>query len=659
MIIILRNREKTIFESFFRFRQEHLTIKVLLDNCLPQSVTILNSAGTDALFSNKASYTIFSRSQNAAPFLPPLDSMKVEIEKNKEVGSLQQASSTAPEGMATLQDYLKELFRVNLSGNMIALPVSCTINNEKKLFEAKITSLVWEKSNAYALILNDITHQDEIFALKTANEYKDLLVATVSHELRTPLNGISGILDLAIAKNSESALKEDLLLCKDNTELLLSLVNSMLDLQQIRHGKLSLNPTLVDLHSLMSNTLRLFSFSSNQKGLYLKLEISDKAPTFIFTDGNRLKQILINLIGNALKFTSQGGITIKVSDDAYNPKLIRFTVCDTGIGIKDEQKRRLFRRFSKLDDPKGLNRQGAGLGLSIAESLAKLLREDDTGKGIHVESVYSKGSAFSFTILASLSQNQDKEEHQEISPGLDSQKGLLLEHVRSENDSIEIEVKDYNELIKPLDVEVKMAHYSDRVKLNMSNLDSSLKMSKCASRENLFLEETTRNVDTLGSPVVHVGRTKTPSHFRSSLLRNRLLSESPIKSARESILIVDDNVFNIYIAKNVVEVLGYSAETAIDGERAIQKVKNMCEAGHPPKLILMDCQMPIMDGYEVTKTLKEMMKKNEVHNIPIVALSANDKEFNLHSYKESGMADFLPKPLVKEDLVRILSNLSN
>ncbi len=333
--------------------------------------------------------------------------------------------------------------------------------------------------------------------------------------------------------------------------------------------------------------------------------------------------------------------------------------------LKDEQKRRLFRRFSKLDDPKGLNKQGAGLGLSIAENLAKLLREDDIGKGIHVESTYNKGSSFSFTILASLSQNEGKEEphpHQkeEISPGLESQKGLLLlEHVRSDNDSIEIEVKDYNELIKPLDVEVKMAHYSDRVKLNMSNLDSSLKMSKYASRENLFLEDTTRNVDTLGSPVVHIGRTKTPSHFRTSLLRNRYLSESPIKSARESILIVDDNVFNIYIAKNVVEILGYSAETAIDGERAIQKVKEMCEAGHPPKLILMDCQMPIMDGYEVTKALKEMMKKNEISNIPIVALSANDKEFNVHCYKECGMADFLPKPLVKEDLARIISNLSH
>jgi len=329
--------------------------------------------------------------------------------------------------------------------------------------------------------------------------------------------------------------------------------------------------------------------------------------------------------------------------------------------LKKNKKRRLFKRFSKLEDPKGCNTQGAGLGLSISESLAKLLKEEDLGQGIYVESTYGKGSEFSFAILTSLSQDQEKPEEnpKEISPGLESQKGLLLENVQSEPGSIEIEARDYNELIKPMDVEVKLAHYSDRVKLNMSNLDSSLKMSKFASRENLFLEDTTRNVDTLGSPVIHIGRTKTPSHFRTSLLKNRLFGESPIKSARDSpsILIVDDNVFNIYIAKNVVEILGYSAETAVDGETAIQKVKTLSQANNHPKLILMDCQMPIMDGYEVTRILKDMMERKEIPNIPIVALTANDKEFNLDRYKECGMTDFLSKPLIKEDLARIISDL--
>jgi len=657
---ISQKRERTIFESFFRYRQEHFSVKSLFDNFSGSSITVLNSSGTEALFSNKASFTMFSRLQHPSlnvPFIPPLDTMRVDIDGNRDSGSYF-ASSTAPEGLATLQDYISELFRADLTGSMISLPVICLINEDRKLFEVRITSLVWEKSNAVVLIITDVSFKDQIATLKFADENKDRLIATVSHELRTPLSVIRGILDIAMNKGVESDVHENLSLCKDSAEHLLSIVNSLLDFQQLRHGSIQLNPTMVDVRQLLKNITGLFNFTAAQKEIYIKAEIHHSAPSFIYTDGNRVKQILINLVGNALKFTSKGGITLKVAEDPCNDKYVKFSVCDTGVGLKEDQKKKLFKKFTKIDDPRGYNRQGVGLGLSIADTLSRLLKEDEGAKGIEVASNFGVGSEFSFTISKSLrktaaSQEQAKEE---LSPGVESNKETLLLEKISSRESGEVDTEDYDELVKPLDVEVRVTHYVETKKINLSNLENSFKMSKCASRENLLIEDSTRHIDTSLSPIHRIAKVKSPSHFsRSSAFRHR--DESPLILLKGTALLVDDNPFNIFVAKNTLEIMGYIVETAMDGESAIRKMKELAGDENPPKFVLMDCQMPIMDGFEVTKILKEMMKNKEIGEVPIIALTANDKSVNPQIYKDAGMVNVLNKPLMQEDLNKVLSSL--
>jgi len=650
-----QKRERGIFKNYFKYQQEHIALRSLIDNLLPQSITIFNAKTTEPIFSNKASLNLFSFSQPKTAnklLMPPLGSLKVELDKLKEIGSFN-LSSTSPEGMSTLQSYIQELQRANLAeGSSVSIPVSCIINKEKKYFEARVAPLIWEFTHAIGLVLNDVSIRETINELKGENENKDLTIATVAHELRTPLGAIIGLLEISRPKVKDSEALEYISHCKDNANLLLSLVNSLLDLQMIRYGKFKLNPSLINIRKLVSEIMQLFYFSASQKGIYMEFEFDENVPENIVTDGNRLKQILINLIGNALKFTFNGGVTVAIIED-LDAKYLKFIVADTGIGIKEEQRKKLFQRYSKADDPEGLNKGGIGLGLTIASSLAKLLQDNDGKKGIELESNFGEGSKFWFVISKYLKSEPLKEENKDdeeiISEKLED-KEPSLEVWRS----IDIDPGEYDEALKPYDIELRLATYSDKKKNNQSYFDSSLKISKNTSRENLFLEDSSRHVESIGSPLNRFSKPATPSHF-SALKRRGYENFSPVYKG--NILIVDDNAFNLLIAKNIVENLGYYVEIAMDGETAIAEVKRRSETNEQFKLIFMDIQMPVMDGFEIAKALIELMKKKEIENIPIVALTAAAQEKDFYRCLEYGMKDCLTKPFTRENFIKVMSQL--
>ena len=279
-----------------------------------------------------------------------------------------------------------------------------TKNNEdsektnRRVFKAKIFPLVWDNHEAIALILDDITHEKTIMELKVSDKNKDLVIAMISHELRTPLNGMLGLLEIIRKMLTQAEILPYLKACKNSSLLLLNLVNSILDFSQINNNKLKLVETEVSILDILAEVKSLFSNYCTTKELYLKTEVAPDVPRRILIDKTRLSQVLINLVGNAFKFTFKGGVKIIASLESEHPCRVKFEVEDSGIGIKEEDQEKLFKLFGRLEQhDKKVNTHGVGLGLTISNTIAILLNPLEN-KGIQVSSQYGKGTTFSFTV---------------------------------------------------------------------------------------------------------------------------------------------------------------------------------------------------------------------------------------------------------------------
>ena len=274
------------------------------------------------------------------------------------------------------------------------------VSNEERVFEAKIFPIVWDEQPSVAIILNEVTQQRTILSLQIADANKDAVLATISHELRTPLNAMLGMIQIVQQRIKDTELLHYLSICNNSANLLLGLVNSILDLNQIRSNKLQLNVEKVHLKSLLRDVISLFELQCEKKGLYIRLNFDESITRVVLTDRSRLSQIFINLVGNALKFTSKGGITITAENDG---DFISLGIEDSGVGIKEKDKEKLFKTFGRLEETnQTINKQGVGLGLTIADNLAKLLCDDHHRGGVTMKSVYKEGTRFSFLIKKKL-----------------------------------------------------------------------------------------------------------------------------------------------------------------------------------------------------------------------------------------------------------------
>jgi len=319
---------------------------------------------------------------------------------------------------------------------------------------------------------------------------------------------------------------------------------------------------------------------------------------------NRLSQIFINLLGNAFKFTNHGGITI-VAQETQDSDLIEFIVKDTGMGIKDEHKNRLFQAFGKLDqDDNHINQQGVGLGLTISDTLARLLCGRNEARGIKVESEFGKGSVFSFFIRKTLD-------------GGDESEITLLDTYASMTTSFFAECKSI--------VDFKVNNYQTQP------FKKSIKITS----------PTYINSDTLNSQ-------------QSPTLLHKTSPSRNSNRNNPTILIVDDNPFNIMVATHLVSAQGFNVKSALYGQTAIEIALTNNHKAEPISLVLMDCMMPVMDGYETTRNLRQLMKEGKIPEISIVALTANNSTADKEACEKAGMCDYLTKPLTEASLKRII-----
>jgi CheY-like chemotaxis protein len=489
----------------------------------------------------------------------------------------------------------------------------------------------------------------------------NLKKVTESHEvLRTKLNGIMDTLQSLEKKMNSSDVLEYLVLCKGVVRLLVFAINSIFDFSQLRTtGKLRLNVTRVDVKKAVDDIFQLFSFQSACKNVELKVAISKEVPTHIHTDENRLKQILVGLVSRALKCTTKGTIKIDVIQDPKHKEVLQISVTDTGKVEKDQEK------VSKKEGKTVANKNDEiGLWTANFSEIAASLNGKGDGKGIEVTSKCGAGNKYWFKILKeqrerSPLKTQKKVENKESPPKSKKNQVEIKKHCKEEEEDHEHGVAGEYEKgpMVPPSLNFKLAGHMSVQGTSKKDLDCSSNIHTCPSKIGF----SSNSLKSIGSeneiPLKDSNARKNSEAASATPSLNKLKSSAQAKtrSKTKSVLIVDDNPFNLLIATNYIEELGYFVQTAFSGKEALEKAKQSKKDGHIIKFILMDCQMPVMDGYETAQMLNEMMKNKEIPQVPILAWTVLDSGKDVTRCFKSGMAGYLPKPASQDALLEALS----
>ena len=535
----------------------------------------------------------------------------------------------------------------------------------------------------------------------------------VSHEMRTPLNCIVSMLQMLKPLINVDLADEFISPAIISCNFLLYLVQDLLDIAQIESGTFTMNFEEFDIKILISDIIELFKIQASSKNAEVSFNISKNVPEIILSDHRRIRQILINLIGNALKFIKKfnGKVTVDISVSPLSQTIIIFSVKDNGIGIKEKDKNNLFTAFGKInnEENKKINSNGVGLGLMISNKLAMNLHPTKSS-GLKVESEYGFGTAFIFEI-------EDKNEASNINDfdsrtNLDHQYQILLKDKKTKflsekNSKPEIQ----KEILKKKNKNsqnFKKSFPSLKLSINRNSkfsFPSSTLLGKTHEINSKFsfqykndnpLQHRTNskfsfvNRTEIGSPKIVSIELQKNDFFRSKKqifysapsmisfdvflnkkdLENVEAAENKMKTIKEimmgkpcdcpQILICDDNAFNIYSLRKQLEFFGFKLDSANDGEEAIHMVKEFynkklkcCRSYH---MIFMDIEMPLKNGYEASFEIKKFFRSvPESIDSRIIACSAHLSEESPGKYKQSGMDEFVTKPIIQGKLTLLLA----
>lgn len=609
-----------------------------------------------------------------------------------------------------LPERWKAGFRRALAGEKVSYPEECWTRDDGTHLYLRWAAYPWYRSygEVGGIAISTYNINELVRAREAALEnvrIKSEFLANMSHELRTPMNGVLGMTDLLLTTPLNSQQLEYTEVLKTSGEHLFELIQDLLGFSKLDAGQIQLENRPFQLHQCIEKILDIFSFKAYSKGLELGAIVDEKIPDLLVGDAPRLRQVLTILVGNAIKFTRSGSVSISVDFDPAHAEgsegspeaeptdvALRFSVRDTGIGIALEKQKYLFQAFSQIDASSTREYGGTGLGLAIAQRLVHLM-----GGEIAASSKVLEGSTFAFTIRLAVAPVR------ESSPTRWQPNGRSLQGVRLlvvDDRALSCQILRHYATIWGMEISettmvseaesfllsaAETGSYFDIVVLDLASptLDRSVlhrlthaignatrtkfialaaPNQSYGNRQFLeagFFDSVTKPIKAsrlLASFIKAVGK-PIPSSASVEPGLYKSLDSTPFpanpSTQKAAVLVVEDTLLNQKVVLNQLKLLGYQAECASNGREALEKLAQV-----PADVVLMDCQMPVLDGYQATQALRAREKNNGRHTI-VIALTAHALASDRQKCLAAGMDDYLSKPVSIDRLGATLEHWLN